>query len=151
MLDLRTSIVGIHVHYTNNISFNSRDGYLVSQSVNYSILRGLGNNVRILISDILSELEGEQQPWFSDPFSIPGRIEVEYFDKGGLGIAYSDNDFDKRFDSVIRKNEYVQIYQGKDKNYFVAWANAEEWLEYTVDVKDSMYFEISVNSVSRSL
>ena len=141
-----------NVTVANNMDHNNRDGLLLSQSVNYGSIIDLGNKITVLITNLLSELEGEQQPWFNDPFSIPGKIEVEYFDKGGLGIAYSysDLDYDKKFDSVIRKNEYVQIYQGKNGNYFVAWVHDGEWLEYTVDVKDSMYFDISVNYATKS-
>lgn len=68
-----------------------------------------------------------QQPHYWDPLPIAGRIEVEDFDRGGEGFAYHV------------QSSGVPLVQSQDENGTLAWdrGRATEWLEYTVDVKQS--------------
>ena len=78
-----------------------------------------------------------QAPYLIAPHAIPGQIEAEYFDLGGQGIAYSDltptND-----NGDIRADEGVDVgYTTDGQGYDVGGITRREWLEYTVDVKQS--------------
>jgi hypothetical protein len=99
---------------------------------------------------------------FTHPLqTIPGKIQCEYYDVGGEGIAYHDNDtinsgsgmlnpLNGSYLNGFRKNESVDISYtksgGVDDNPFnftepemgklyVGWTAPGEWINYTVTVK----------------
>ncbi|CAN0304217.1 unnamed protein product [Ascophyllum nodosum] len=66
--------------------------------------------------------------------AIPGTIEVERFDYGGEGIAYSDTDAGNN-GGVFRTDESVDILKtGNGQGYNLGWLRAGEYLRYTVNV-----------------
>jgi len=95
------------------------------------------------------------------PQAIPGRIQCEYYDVGGEGIAYHDSDsinsgsgnlnpLDGKYLNEFRKNEGVDISYTKsggiDNNpynmakpemdqLYVGWTAPGEWIKYTVQVE----------------
>lgn len=84
--------------------------------------------------------DGEQVPFDGSTASIPGRIQVEEFDEGGPGVAYSDSDASNT-GGEFRPNESVDIEATDDTGgeYNVGWTADGEWLEYTVDVTNGTY------------
>ncbi|QXP56124.1 carbohydrate-binding protein [Cellulophaga sp. HaHa_2_95] len=66
--------------------------------------------------------------------SIPGKIQAEDFDKGGLNLSYNDTDITNKGNSY-RVTEGVDIQPTTDLGggYNIGWTKAGEWLEYTVD------------------
>lgn len=70
------------------------------------------------------------------PIAIPGIIEVENYDKGGQGIAYSDNDKPNN-GNQYRTEENVDVETCSTGGYNVGWTNGGEWMEYTVQVAES--------------
>ncbi len=68
--------------------------------------------------------------------AIPGIIEVENYDRGGQGMAYSDNDATNS-GGLFRPNEGVDIEASETGGFNVGWTNGGEWLEYTVDVAET--------------
>jgi len=99
--------------------------------------------------------------FLQSPQVIPGKIQCEYYDVGGEGIAYHDNDsinsgsgilnpLDGSYLNEFRKNESVDISYTKsggidDNPYnisrpemgqlYVGWTAPGEWLNYTVNVE----------------
>jgi hypothetical protein len=74
---------------------------------------------------------------FNGPHNIPGRIEVEDFDTGGPGVAYSDTSPANNGGSTYRDGEEVDIktINGvSDNGHAVGWNEPGEWLEYTINV-----------------
>jgi hypothetical protein len=97
----------------------------------------------------------------SPPQAIPGKIQCEYYDFGGEGIAYHDNDsvnsgsgtlnpLNGTFLHAFRKDENVDISYTKsggvdDNPYnftepqmnqlYVGWTAPGEWIKYTVNVE----------------
>lgn len=67
------------------------------------------------------------------PLSVPGRIEAEFFDKGGEGFTYHDSDT-RNSTGSLRPDEGVDIYDLGNNVYLVAENYPGEWEEYTVDV-----------------
>jgi Carbohydrate binding module (family 6) len=102
--------------------------------------------------------------------TIPGRIQCEYFDLGGEGIAYHDSDSSNRgsgglnkgtdYLSTFRKDESVDIsftkfynsadnsmfnlVQPQEKQLYVGWTEPGEWIKYTVDVKSPGTYNVGI-------
>lgn len=109
-------------------------------------------------------------PWKGKPQVIPGRIECELYDEGGAGISYRDNDSvnngsgklnpaNGTFLNEFRMHEGVDISYTKsngidDNPYnivmpnmeqlYVGWTEPSEWINYTVNVKHSGVYTVSV-------
>jgi hypothetical protein len=82
-----------------------------------------------------------QQPFGGKAWAIPGKIEMEDFDEPGYGAdndSYSEKDSDdhgaeSNGGKSYREGTGVDIYK-KATGYVVGYNQADEWLEYTVDV-----------------
>ena len=82
--------------------------------------------------------------------SIPGVIEAENFDKGGEGFTFHDSDNNDEGKANYRSdNEGVDIVSGNN-GYVIGYTAANEWLEYTVNVKEAgdYIYEATVSSGS---
>ncbi|MCP8900969.1 family 31 carbohydrate-binding protein [Gilvimarinus xylanilyticus] len=76
--------------------------------------------------------------------SIPGRIEVEAFDSGGQGVAYSDTDATNN-GGALRPNEAVDLQAtSDDAGQNLGWTEDGEWLEYTLDSVVADTYDIDV-------
>jgi hypothetical protein len=82
--------------------------------------------------------------------SLPGIIEAEDYDEGGEGISYHDttpgnicNPPRYRFDDVD-----IQTCYDSGGGYNVGWIDAGEWLEYTVSVTRSGYYDIGIRAAA---
>ncbi len=92
-------------------------------------------------------------PYLLRPHSILERIEAEYFDLGGSGVAYRDltrtND-----GNTIRLEEGVDIYATTDGmdggGYHVGNTTRREWMSYTVDVAPAGIYDLRVRLESQS-
>jgi len=85
-----------------------------------------------------------QGPYGGLPSQIPGTVQMEYYDVGGNGFAYSDNTPDNIGGSTYRTNEDVDIENCTDVNmgYNLGYATAGEWLEYTVNVASAGKYNV---------
>ncbi len=81
------------------------------------------------------------------PFNIPGTLQAEYFDKGGEGAAYHDNDPDNQGDANYRSADGVDIVNGNNGKA-IGYTNTGEWVEYTINVKEAgtYSYEATVSS-----
>lgn len=79
--------------------------------------------------------------------AIPGVIEAENFDIGGEGLAYHDADVGNQ-GGVYREDEDVDIVGDSIKGYGVGYTEADEWLEYTVNLASAgtYYFRAAISS-----
>ena len=83
-----------------------------------------------------------QEPFKGKAIEIPGKVEVEDFDKPGIGknedgtsnASYSDEDSENHGDSDYRKDTGVDLYKAGD-GVALGYTQTGEWLEYTVEVK----------------
>ena len=83
-----------------------------------------------------------QKPFGGKAWAIPGKIEMENFDEPGYGAgndSYSDSDSDdhgaeSNGGKSYREGSGVDIYK-KATGYVVGYNQADEWLEYTVNVE----------------
>ena len=70
------------------------------------------------------------------PFAIPGTLQMEFYDKGGEGAAYHDNEIENRGDANYRSSDGVDIVNGNNGKV-IGYTNTGEWVEYTVNVKET--------------
>lgn len=126
----------------------------------------------LLSSTTLSTNEGG--PWTGKAQQIPGRVENEFFDLGGEGIAYHDSDSINNGSGKLnpangtllnefRMKEGVDISYTKSNNVddhafnkvkpemnklYVGWTTPGEWINYTVDVMQSGTYQLGLRYTS---
>ena len=90
-------------------------------------------------------------PYGGTPANIPGTIEAENYDLGGQGNAYNDSDT-LNSGGLYRPSDGVDIEACSDTGggYDVGWINNNEWLVYTISVKDSGTYRIGARVSSNS-
>lgn len=108
------------------------------------------------------------QPWQVQ--SIPGKIECEFYDKGGEGVAYHDTDSinngsgklnpaNGNYLNEFRMKEGVDISYTKTKDIdnnpfnkhepemnqlYVGWTKPGEWIRYVAQVKETSNYRIAL-------
>ncbi|MCQ2226105.1 MAG: carbohydrate-binding protein [Paludibacteraceae bacterium] len=87
----------------------------------------------------------EVAPYNGKPASIPGTVEAEEYDFGGQGVSYNDKDTENR--GAALRNDGVDVYKGAT-GYVVGYNQADEWLNYTVDVKETSKYKVAVSAAT---
>jgi alpha-L-fucosidase len=77
------------------------------------------------------------------PLTIPGTIEVEDFDNGCPDDAWYDTD-ENNAGGEYRKDVGMDIEKCAAGGYNIGWSKSGEWMAYTVDVKKSGNYKLSV-------
>ncbi len=90
----------------------------------------------------------QNAPYLMRPHPIEERIEAEYFDLGGPGVAYRDlsssND-----GNGIRLNEGVDVYPTTDGiGYHIGNTVRREWVAYTVHVEQAGLYDLQMRMAS---
>ncbi len=103
---------------------------------------------------------------------IPGKLQCEYYDQGGEGMAYHDNDAvnsgsgqlnkaDGSYLHEFRKKESVDIsytkfqtpaidnsaynlVQPEKDQLYVGWTQPGEWIKYTIQVKEAGRYQLGI-------
>ncbi len=75
-----------------------------------------------------------RRPYLSQPMNIPGHIELGYYDIGGEGLAYHDNEIAQRGTANFRKDEGVDLDNCTEGLYNTGYTNINEWLRFTVKI-----------------
>lgn len=108
----------------------------------YTVSLTVTNNLNLSATDsILITVLGNGTPYLGTPFTVPGLVQAEFYDLGGEGIAYHDNDA-INWGVPFRSSEGVDIEASNDPGggYNIGWIEDGEWVEYTIDVPaDGMY------------
>jgi len=74
------------------------------------------------------------KPFFDHPITIPGTVQMHWFDKGGEGIAYHESD-DRNANGEVRKGEGVDIARSGG-DFYLGWVTGDEWVRYSLNVAD---------------
>ena len=83
------------------------------------------------------KVSAKRSPYSNSPIIIPGIIEAENFDKGGEGFTFHDSDSQREGDVNYRSDsEGVDFVRGNG-GVCIGYTAANEWLEFTVDVKEA--------------
>ncbi len=91
-----------------------------------------------------------QSPYGGTAWAIPGTIEAEDYDEGGEGVAYHDTDSGNNGGAYRSEDVDIQSCSDTGGGYNVGWIDADEWLEYTVDVSSAGSYDIEVRVASQS-
>jgi len=83
---------------------------------------------------------------------IPGSIEGEHFNNGGLGVAYNEDAVRQGYQQ-FRPSELVDIVAKTDASngYVVGYTNTGEWLDYTVDISETRRYNITLKYYSKGV
>ena len=80
-------------------------------------------------------VKGKRVPYFGEPIPVPGMFQAEDFDGGGDGLSFHDSNSENEGDVNYRTDsEGVDFVKG-NSGVAIGYTNADEWLEYSVDVK----------------
>lgn len=109
------------------------------------------------------------KPWQNQMQQIPGKVECEYYNTGGEGVAYHDTDSvnngsgklnpaNGTFLNEFRMHEgvdisYTKAHDSIDNNphnvvppkmdqLYVGWTVPGEWIKYTVNVNESRNYQV---------
>jgi hypothetical protein len=113
-----------------------------------------------VLSCMESGAPNKDKPWQNKKQQVPGKLEFEYYDEGGEGIAYHDSDSINNgsgrlnpangiYQNEFRMREGVDISYTKSNNidnnpynktkrdlnkFYVGWTKPGEWINYTIEV-----------------
>jgi hypothetical protein len=90
-----------------------------------------------------------QTPFLGSAFTVGQVIRASDFDNGGEGVAYHDAE-PQNMGGLYRAAEGVdiQLVAGKTDRYNVAYTQAGEWLEYTVNVPAAGTYKLEARVAS---
>ena len=100
--------------------------------------------------NILTVQVGEQAPYSGNRHQIPGTIEAGHYDlyEGGKGQNISYLDLSPGNNGNFRTEEDVDAGTVPGEGTTVGWIDAGEWLEYSIDVSQSGYYDLSFRYAS---
>ncbi len=82
------------------------------------------------------KVNGLRTPYSGVAIALPGTIQAENFDRGGEGMTFHDTDDNREGDAAsYRTDGGIDIVKGNN-GYAIGYTAANEWMEYTVDVKE---------------
>jgi len=119
-----------------------------------------------------SQTHYEGSAWNGKNQEIPGKLQCEFYDLGGEGVAYHDTDstnngsgnlnpangtylnefrmneavdisYTKFRDPAIDNNPFNFVEPQKDQLY-VGWTEPGEWIKYTVNIKSSGIYQFGI-------
>lgn len=96
---------------------------------------------------VIEQTREHGTPYLQQALAIPGIIEVEDYDRGGQGKAYSDSEVLNN-GNAYRTNEGVDVEMNSPGNFNVGWTNDGEWMEYTMNVKENSLYTIKASVAS---
>ncbi len=96
-----------------------------------------GVTITVVEASVIEQLAYTED---NTPHQIPGRIEFEHYDLGGINVAYWDKVNQNASD--FRPDEMVDISSDGTK---VRDIKTGEWLEYTINIPETAEYELYVN------
>ena len=92
---------------------------------------------------------GSSTPYSGTAPALPGRVEFENYDAGGMDVAYYDTTATNA--GAVYRNNAVDIQATTDTGggYNIGWTTAREWLKYTVKVNAAGTYAIDVRVAAK--
>ncbi|MCQ2376188.1 MAG: endo-1,4-beta-xylanase [Salinivirgaceae bacterium] len=87
---------------------------------------------------------------YAGAIAMPGTLEAENFDNGQDGITFHDNDSKNSGGNEYRENVGGVDFMAENNGVVISNTFGEEWLEYTVDVKEAGLYEYEVVAAATS-
>ena len=99
------------------------------------------------VLDALSNASPLENSPYNGVIQIPGTLEAENYDLGGGQIAYLDKTAGN--EGEVYRNDNVDIGAGMNgAGYALAWIDAGEWTEYSIDVVASGDYDLTISNAS---
>ncbi|HAH24574.1 MAG TPA: glycoside hydrolase family 5 [Prolixibacteraceae bacterium] len=154
--------------YQTLLNYWSNGGTKPTVAFATNALLGIAENLKIkncvYHPDYIDAMFRQQKTDLTIPFkyqTIPGVITASDYDMGKSGIAYADkyvmrdgtNDAGGGNDGWVYRNDGVDIdvctdTDTKSKGYCIGWIDPNEWVLYTVDVKQAAAYNLNVRYAS---
>lgn len=96
----------------------------------------------------------EKRPFFEEPISFPGTLQLEHFDYGGHENSYFDSSPDSNLGNGLgndfRTTEAVDIIPDEleDGNHLLTELENGEWTKYSLTVEQSGIYDLEFRSVA---
>eukprot|EP00903_Cladosiphon_okamuranus_P010049 g9528.t1 len=96
---------------------------------------------------------GQSRPYMGVPWTIPGYMEAEYYDYGGLGVSYHkliDGRMEGNF-STLRQPDAVGVLEAESNpshGHYVGYWEAGEWLAFTARAEESGFWYVGASIAS---
>ena len=125
-----------------NTAYAADTIHVFSDPGTYKVMVTVTNQLPLSTRDsVMMTVLGNGTPYAGTPNAIPGLVQAEFYDMGGEGVAYHDNDAANK-GVPFRSSEGVDIEASNDigGGYDLSWIVAGEWVEYTIHVAtDGIY------------
>ncbi len=112
----------------------------------YIRIVGHGNSANTWNSYTEVDIRQDNIPYNGTAHVIPGLIESEEYDFGGKDISWYD-DTEGNEGGELRTDD-VDVQTSSENGYNIGWVSADEWLEYTVDVTATGYYDFNLRMAS---
>jgi hypothetical protein len=132
-----TKIESFEVFTTSETKNATKEGEV--EVKNGSVTITMNKDCIMTLVGVGQQIKIPREPFGGLVQELPGKIEAENFDIPGTGSAnktYSDKDSENHGDSDYRKDTGVDLYK-KGTGVIVGYNQADEWLEYTINVKEA--------------
>lgn len=88
-------------------------------------------------------VKGRRTPYKGTAIELPGTVEAENFDVGGEEVTYHDSNKECEGNGGGYRSDVggVDIKSVSGVGYTIGYTHTDEWLEYTIDVKEAGYYE----------
>lgn len=83
-----------------------------------------------------------QSPYSGTPYPIPGKIEAENYDLGGQNVAFNELTAGNSGSSYRTDAVDIEACTDAGAGFNVGWIQANEWLEYTVNVTTAGTYKV---------
>lgn len=91
-------------------------------------------------------------PFEGQPYSIPGLIEAENFDKGDSLAAYGDLDEENQGVDYRGPTQVdIEARDDASNGHGIGWTRKGEWVLYTVSVNESESYRVEIPVASNKL
>lgn len=89
------------------------------------------------------------KPYAGLPHAIPGTLQAEEYDLGGLGVGYSDTDAVNYPKGLLRSGGVdLDVTSDDASGYTVAVVHAGEWLAFTSNIAADGYYDVEARTAA---
>ena len=139
----------INLSITNGVAtISSTNDWEGTELITFTVEDEEGLTISDEVYFTVVDLFAGQTPFGETPISIPGRIEAENYDYGGQGLSFNDVNTSYEPDpsnNAYRPNSDPDVERISGNDYGVGYVEDGEWLEYTIDVTESGWYNLFYN------
>jgi hypothetical protein len=89
-----------------------------------------------------------QTPYGGTAVALPGRVQAENYDLGGVDVAFKDSTAGNA--GALYRTDDVDLEVSSQGGYNVGWVTSGEWLEYTVNVATAGTYPVTFSVASQT-